>query len=209
MKRLVCSIVSIVSPVLFAVFPAAVFAQTDLGIAAYTEAGELRYPANLVEWIQSGTTLGGRYNGEAFDPQNPGVLGVVQMEPAAYRYFLENGTYADGTMFLLNFYEAVSKSEPQMAGFVQGALMSQEIHVLDPGHAHELTVDNFEEIESSARGQCYGVTSRGNDEGVLFRYRDSLQDKSFRFLPFQCRVEQVLDIAFDDIGGVANGGDAG
>ncbi len=171
MKRLVSSIVSIVSPVLFAVFPAAVFAQTDLGIAAYTEAGELRYPANLVEWIQSGTTLGGRYNGEAFDPQNPGVLGVVQMEPAAYRYFLENGTYADGTMFLLNFYEAVSKSEPQMAGFVQGALMSQEIHVLDKARFNDghgfFIYENREQAVSTRIPEGNECTACHNEHGAF------------------------------------------
>src|SRR5688572_19801660 len=106
-------------------------AQTDLGVAQYTEAGELRYPVNLVEWIQTGASLGSEYSEEPFDPQNPGTIGVVQMEPAAYRYFLENNTYADGTMFLLSFYRAEGKSEPQLPGFVQGPLLSQEIHVLD------------------------------------------------------------------------------
>jgi hypothetical protein len=108
-----------------------VFAQTDLGVAQYTEAGDLRYPANLVEWIQTGASLGSDYGEEPFDPQNPGSIGIVQMEPTAYRYFIENTTYADGTMFLLSFYRAEGKSEPQLPGFVQGALQSQEIHVLD------------------------------------------------------------------------------
>ena len=112
---------------------AGAFAQTNLGIAQYTEAGELRYPADLAEWIQTGASLGSDYGEEPFDPQNPGAIGVVQMEPTAYRYFLENKTYADGTMFLLSFYRAEGKSEPQLPGFVQGARYSQEIHVLDKG----------------------------------------------------------------------------
>lgn len=114
-----------------ALIPAGAFAQNSLDVAEYTEAGELRYPANLVEWIQTGASLGGRYDGEPFDPQNPGVIGVVQMEPNAYRYFMEHGTYADGTMFLLSFYRAEAKSDPQLSGFVQGELDSQEIHVID------------------------------------------------------------------------------
>jgi hypothetical protein len=110
---------------------AGAFAQTNLGIAQYTEAGALRYPANLTEWIQTGASLGSEYGEAPFDPQNPGAIGVVQMEPTAYRYFLEHLTYADGTMFLLSFYRAEGKSEPQLPGFVQGARFSQEIHVLD------------------------------------------------------------------------------
>jgi hypothetical protein len=44
---------------------------------------------------------------------------------------MEHSTYADGTMFLLSFYRAEGKSEPQLPGFVQGARYSQEIHVID------------------------------------------------------------------------------
>jgi Cytochrome P460 len=108
-----------------------VLAQTDLGIAQYTADGQLQYPTNLKEWIQTGASLGSEYGEAPFDPQNPGSIGVVQMEPAAYRYFLEHKTYADGTMFLLSFYQAEGKSEPQLPGFVQGPLRAQEIHVID------------------------------------------------------------------------------
>src|SRR5687768_5990410 len=127
MKRITLSALLLV--MLFRV--AGAYAQTDLGIAQYTSAGELRYPANLVEWIQTGASLGSDYGEQAFDPQNPGAIGVVQMEPNAYRYFMEHKTYADGTMFLLSSYRAEGKSDPQLPGFVQGALFSQEIHVLD------------------------------------------------------------------------------
>ena len=103
----------------------------DLGVARYTPLGELVYPDDLDSWIVMGASLGADYNGEAFDPENPGIIGVVQMEPNAYRYFLENREYADGTMFLLSFFAAESKSQPQLAGFVQGNLRGQEIHVID------------------------------------------------------------------------------
>lgn len=116
---------------------ATAFAQADLGVAQYTETGELRYPENLVEWVQTGASLGSEYNEEPFDPQNPGSIGVVQMEPSAYRYFMENNTYADGTMFLLSFYQAEGKSEPQLPGFVQGRMLRQEIHVLDKARYSE------------------------------------------------------------------------
>lgn len=115
-----------------ALLPAAqLCAQTDLGVAQYNAEGQLLKPANLEEWIQAGASLGSEYGEGPFDPQNPGSIGVVQMEPNAYRYFMENGTYADGTMFLLSFFRAEAQSSPQLPGFVQGDLDAQEIHVID------------------------------------------------------------------------------
>ena len=107
------------------------FAQDNLNVAQYTADGQLKYPANLAEWIQTGASLGSEYGEKPFDPAHPGAIGVVQMEPTAYKYFMEHKTYAEGTMFLLSFYEAAGKSEPQLPGFVQGKMTSQEIHVLD------------------------------------------------------------------------------
>ncbi len=107
------------------------FAQDNLNVAQYNATGELQKPANLEQWIQTGASLGSEYSDEPFDPAHPGSIGIVQMEPAAYDYFMKNKTYAEGTMFLLSFYEAKSKSEPQLPGFVQGKLAAQEIHVLD------------------------------------------------------------------------------
>jgi cytochrome c553 len=119
----------------------AVHAQPDLGIARYTENGELLFPADTARWIHAGSVLGGRYaEGEAapaFDPQNPDNSGVVQMEPEAWQYFMEHGEYADGTMFLLSFYKSEAKSNPQLNGFVQGDLQAQEIHVIDKGRFTE------------------------------------------------------------------------
>lgn len=105
--------------------------RSDLGVAEYTDAGDLVYPDNVESWIVMGASLGADYNGAVFDPQNPGAFGVVQMEPSAYRYFVENREYADGTMFLLTFFAAESNSDPQLAGFVQGDPRGREIHVID------------------------------------------------------------------------------
>lgn len=119
------------SILLLALLPFSAFAQTNLGVAQYNADGQLVKPANLEEWIQSGASLGSDYGEGPFDAQNPGAIGVVQMEPSAYRYFTENGTYADGTMFLLSFFGAEAQSSPQLPGFVQGDMRAQEIHVID------------------------------------------------------------------------------
>jgi hypothetical protein len=129
-------------------------AQDNLGVAQYTENGELSRPGNLDEWIQTGASLGSEYSDEPFDAANPGTIGTVQMEPAAYRYFLENRKYADGTMFLLSFYRAEGHSEPQLPGFVQGPLMAQEIHVLDKtrfGDGHGFFLFPNANVQASTR----------------------------------------------------------
>ena len=99
--------------------------------AALDAERRLAMPADAQRWIAVGASIGGEYSEEPFDPENPGVIGVVQMEPAAYDYFLANGEYADGTMFLLSFYEPQEKPEPELPGFVQGPLLQQEIHLID------------------------------------------------------------------------------
>jgi Cytochrome P460 len=112
-------------------------AQEELAVARYNEQDQLVFPDDADTWVHMGSTLGGEYTDEPFDPDNPGTLGVVQMEPEAYRYFLESGEYADGTMFLLSFYSALAESDPQLPGFVQGPLQAREIHVIDRGRYEE------------------------------------------------------------------------
>lgn len=162
---------------------AAAFAQTDLGMAQYTETGELRYPTNLVEWIQTGASLGSEYSETPFDAQNPGTIGVVQMEPNAYRYFMENNTYANGTMFLLSFYEAKAESEPQLPGFVQGRMLQQEIHVLDKaryseGRAFFLFRTNTATSAKLPEGNDCVVchTEHGDFDGTFVQFYPGMRD---------------------------------
>jgi hypothetical protein len=120
----------------------AVLAQTrpsgaSLDQARYGADGSLTFPADATGWVTLGASLGGDYAEGAFDAKNPGVFGVVQIEPSAYRALREGGKYADGTMLLLTFYQAQSQSEPQLKGFVQGDVLSREIHVIDRGRFPE------------------------------------------------------------------------
>ena len=118
---------------LTALIGASVFAQPPdgLGIAQFTNDGRLIHPDNIDRWIVMGATLGGDYAEEAFTAKNPGTIGVVQLEPTAYDFFLTNGRYANGTMFYLTFYSSEIKSEPQLQGFVQGDVVGREIHLID------------------------------------------------------------------------------
>ena len=112
------------------VFSSTLQAQDTLGVARFVN-NELFFPERTDEWIHMGSSLGSEYSDNPFDPGNPGTIGVVHMEPTAYRYFLDNGEYADGTMFLLSFYGAAAESSPQLPGFVQGELQAKEIHIID------------------------------------------------------------------------------
>lgn len=114
---------------LLATLPA--LGQNPLDVARYDVEGNLVYPADLHAWIQTAASVGSDYNEEPIDVENPGTIGVVQMEPKAYDYFQQNQQYADGTMFLLTFYEPRRKTSPQLQGFVQGKMVQQEIHVID------------------------------------------------------------------------------
>lgn len=165
--------------------PAATFAQgTDLNVAQYTESGELRYPGNLDEWIVMGASLGSEYGEVPFDAQIPGSIGMVQMEPAAYRYFLANRKYADGTMFLLSFFAAEGQSEPQLPGFVQGAMRAQEIHVIDKARFTEgrgFFLFATPQVSSSAKlpdgSECVAChNEHGDYDGTFTQFYPTIRD---------------------------------
>lgn len=168
---------------------AATLAQPDLGIARYTDEGELYFPADTARWFHAGSVLGGRYaEGEAapaFDSANPENTGVVQMEPQAWQYFMEHGEYADGTMFLLSFYASEAKSDPQLNGFVQGALQAREIHVIDKGRFTEgrgFFIYNDPAQRTSAKvpdgSDCVVChTSEGDHDGTFVQFYPHLRDR--------------------------------
>ncbi len=64
--------------------------RVSLGVARFTSADELIFPADTERWIVLGANIGGDYSDAEFNPKNPGMIGVVQMEPNAYNYLLEH-----------------------------------------------------------------------------------------------------------------------
>ena len=149
----------------------------------------LRFPTNAERWIGVGSAIGSEYSEEPFDPASPGFIGVVQMEPTAYDYFMENGEYADGTMFLLSFYQPQEKPEPELPGFVQGELAQQEIHLIDSqrfaeeGRAFYLfTPDSTEAVEPLGLGSpCFTCHIEHGDFDATFiqfypRLREHIAD---------------------------------
>jgi hypothetical protein len=108
-------------------------AADALQIAQLTAKGKLQKPANLDSWVFLGTSLGMGYNPGSFNAAHPGQFQVVLMEPSAYRYFVDHGSYAPGSMFLLSFYNAdTQKRSINQNGFTQADLTNYEIHLIDP-----------------------------------------------------------------------------
>lgn len=124
----------LLSLALAAAGPTTVLAQETparISVAELDEEGRLVYPANVEEWIHVGSNLGLNYNEAAFDPDSPGMFGVVTMEPNAYRAFMETGRLAEGTMFHLSFHGTVRDEELSPDGFATGPSVGTEIHLRD------------------------------------------------------------------------------
>jgi hypothetical protein len=104
-----------------------------LDVARFTASGKLVKPADLTDWVFLGTSLGMGYNPGSFNASRPGQFQVVLMEPNAYRYFVQNKSYAPGSMLLLSFYDAdTRKRSISQNGFTQAELTNYEIHLIDP-----------------------------------------------------------------------------
>ena len=116
---------------------AAVAVQPEemLDIARVTTDGKLQKPADLDSWVFLGASLGMGYNPGSFNAARPGQFQVALMEPAAYRFFVKNGRYAPGSMFLLSFYDADKQARSiNQNGFTQAELTNYEIHLIDPNN---------------------------------------------------------------------------
>jgi Cytochrome P460 len=118
-------------------------APAQLQVARLSSEGKLQKPGDLANWIFLGASLGMGYNPGSFNAAHPGQFQVAMMEPSAYRYFTEHGSYAPGSMFLLAFYNAdVQPRSINQNGFTQADLTNFEIHLVDPknqdGHSFYL-----------------------------------------------------------------------
>ena len=110
----------------------------SLQVAQLTPKGKLQKPSDLDSWIFLGTSLGMGYNPGSFNAARPGQFQVVLMEPNAYRYFVKNGRYAPGSMFLLSFYDTdKQKRSINQNGFTQADLTNYEIHLIDPARGED------------------------------------------------------------------------
>jgi hypothetical protein len=98
----------------------------------FTADGKLIRPANYREWIFLSSGSGMTYGpaAEAARDGNPPFDNVF-VNPAAYRSFLENGTWPDQTMFVLEVRASQTKGSINKGGRFQAGVVAVEAEVKD------------------------------------------------------------------------------
>lgn len=97
----------------------------------YTADGKLLFPANYREWIYLTSGVDMSYSPNAMD-MGHSMFDNVFVSPEAYKSFLQNGTWPDKTMLVLEVRKAGSNASINKSGHFQTAeLMGHEVHVKD------------------------------------------------------------------------------
>lgn len=109
----------------------AVAAQQPADGPTYINGNDLVRPPNYREWIFIGSGLGMTYEGEAARPNTAPIFTTVFVNPAAYRGFMDTGTWPDKSVFVLEFRRSQSEAPPNTAGRFQSDLVGVEAEVKD------------------------------------------------------------------------------
>ena len=97
----------------------------------YTDDGQMKLPENYRQWVYLTTGFDMSYN--------PGLMSMdhhmfdnVFVNPDAYQSFVQNGTWPDKTMMVLEVRKAEGKGSINQKGNFQGTeVMGLEVHVKD------------------------------------------------------------------------------
>lgn len=94
--------------------------------------GQLIRPGNYREWVYLSSGLGMTYGpmADAGHDGNP-MFDTVFVNPTAYKYFLEHGTWPDQTVFVLEARASQSKGSINNGGHYQTDLIAIESEVKD------------------------------------------------------------------------------
>jgi hypothetical protein len=98
----------------------------------YTSDGQLMRPDDYREWIYLSSGLGMTY-GLAQSPANAASqrFDNVFVTRPAYRKFLQTGTWADKTMFVLEVRSSATSGSINRGGHYQEGVVDLEVHVKD------------------------------------------------------------------------------
>lgn len=106
-------------------------AQPQEIASRYDSQGRMLFPADYREWVYLSTGRGMSYNPVAASEQEPPFDNVF-VNRAAYRSFLETGTWPDGTVLVLEIRGGTSHGSILEAGsFQTGEALAVEVHVKD------------------------------------------------------------------------------
>lgn len=107
-------------------------AQAPTDAPRFGADNELARPDNYREWIYLSSGLGMSYNPavNAAGPANPAFDNVF-VTPAAYRSFLQNGTWPEKTVFVLEVRGSSSEASINRQGRFQQQVLGIEVEVKD------------------------------------------------------------------------------
>ena len=124
------SLVVAVSSVPLVLHSATSVAAGSYAVPAYTGSGDMLPPANYREWIFLTSGIDMSYSPKTAAMQDHSMFDNVFVNPEAYRSFLENGTWPDKTVMVLESREARSKGSINESGHFQGTeVVGFEVHV--------------------------------------------------------------------------------
>jgi cytochrome P460 len=92
--------------------------QSRDAVPSYTTDGSLELPADYRTWVYLSSGLGMTYGANASAGTNPMFTNVF-VKPAAYRAFLDTGTWPDKTVFMLEERASGTNVGPNRAGHFQ------------------------------------------------------------------------------------------
>ena len=105
----------------------------------YTADGRLQRPKNFREWTYLTSGLGMTYSSSAAGKENPNPdFGNVFVETAAYRQFVETGTWPDKMVFVIENRRSETKGSINKGGrFQSGPVTGLELAVKDTSRFKE------------------------------------------------------------------------
>ncbi|MGQ0384265.1 MAG: cytochrome P460 family protein [Gammaproteobacteria bacterium] len=101
--------------------------------ATFTTDGRLQRPVDYRNWQFVTSGVGMSYGPAAQAAVLTGhvMFDNVFVQPEAYRYFLENGAWPDGTMFVLELRGTETQRPPNNRGYFQTEIHGVEVSVKD------------------------------------------------------------------------------
>lgn len=99
----------------------------------YTGDGQMKLPENYRQWVYLTTGFDMSYN-PALMSMDHHMFDNVFVNPEAYQSFVQNGTWPDKTVMVLEARKAEGKGSINQKGNFQGSeVMGLEVHVKDEG----------------------------------------------------------------------------
>jgi len=97
----------------------------------FTKDGQLQRPSNFREWIFLSSGVGMTYGNPTAQSEQQPAFDNVFVAPTAYREFLKNGTWPEGTMFVLEIRRSETETKIGKTGRFQSRVIATEAEVKD------------------------------------------------------------------------------